>query len=357
MLLFCFTNADAQSTLDFEGQGFGTQNFSENGINWSLNGWINIRGYGGIAYSGSNAALLGRNGDNIQSNHNITVASLWINIFDMSHDNTSFIIKCYNSLAQLVAQKNVSSSYSYQQVNFTDFTSITKIVFVYDGSPDVAVDYIAYTDVGVLPVELTSFTAQIAEKNVELKWRTATETNNYGFEIERAIDNGQLIPQTTRDAEQRAIENWSKIGFVEGNGTTNAPKSYSFTDKSSNGKISYRLKQIDRDGKFAYSQEVEVTIVTTPTVFALSQNYPNPFNPTTTIQYSIPVGTDANPFRLVTLKIYDALGREVATLVNEVKDAGTYSAQFDGARLSSGVYFARLSSPGKSQIRKLLLMK
>ena len=76
MLLFCFTNSDAQSTLDFEGQGFGTQNFSENGINWSLNGWINIRDYGGIAYSGSNAAMLGINGDNIQSNHNITVASL-----------------------------------------------------------------------------------------------------------------------------------------------------------------------------------------------------------------------------------------------------------------------------------------
>jgi hypothetical protein len=144
---------------------------------------------------------------------------------------------------------------------------------------------------------------------------------------------------------------WSKIGFVEGNGTTNAPKSYSFTDKSANGKTSYRLKQIDRDGKFEYSQTVEMMVVNTPKSFALEQNYPNPFNPTTAIGYQL----SANSF--TTLKVYDAIGREVATLVNEVKDAGYYSAQFDGAKLSSGIYFAKLTSSGKTQIRKLVLMK
>jgi hypothetical protein len=144
---------------------------------------------------------------------------------------------------------------------------------------------------------------------------------------------------------------WSKIGFVEGNGTTNATKSYSFTDKSANGKTSYRLKQIDRDGKFEYSQTVEIIAASSPKEFALEQNYPNPFNPTTAIGYQL----SANSF--TTLKIYDAIGREVATLVNEVKEAGTYSAQFDGAKLSSGIYFARLSSDGKIQIRKLMLMK
>ena len=131
---------------------------------------------------------------------------------------------------------------------------------------------------------------------------------------------------------------------MEGNGKTNAPKSYSFTDKSAAGKTSYRLKQIDRDGKFEYSQMVKVTAARESNEFGIQQNYTNPFNPTT-----------ANGF--TSLKIYDAIGREVATLVNEVKEAGYYSAQFDGARLSSGIYFARLSSSGKTQIRKLMLMK
>jgi hypothetical protein len=191
-----------------------------------------------------------------------------------------------------------------------------------------------------LPVELTSFTASTEKNGVTLNWKTATETNNYGFEIQRSVVSSQQSGNV-----------WSKIGFVEGNGTTNAPKSYSFTDKSANGKTSYRLKQIDRDGKFEYSQTVEVTAATAPKEFALEQNYPNPFNPTTAISYQL----SANSF--TTLKIYDALGREAATLVNEVKEAGYYSAQFDGTKLSSGMYYARLSSNGKTQIRKIVLLK
>ena len=208
----------------------------------------------------------------------------------------------------------------------------------------------------LLPVELTSFTAEIAEKSVELKWNTATETNNYGFEIERTTTTGH--PEQANDASSPSPKNgsvaqhdWVRIGFVEGNGTVNAPKSYSFTDKSANGKTSYRLKQIDRDGKFEYSQTVEMMVVNTPKLFVLEQNYPNPFNPTTAISYQLSASG------VTTLKIYDAIGREVATLVNEVKDAGYYSAQFDGARLSSGVYFAKLTSSGKTQMRKLVLMR
>ena len=199
-----------------------------------------------------------------------------------------------------------------------------------------AYEYKVNTD--PLPVELNSFTASAAKKGVTLNWKTATEVNNYGFEVER------------REVSDRHLA-WTKIGFVEGNGTTNAPKSYSFTDKSANGKTSYRLKQIDRDGKFVYSQTTEVTAVIVPKEFALEQNYPNPFNPTTAIGYQL----SANGH--TTLKIYDAIGREVSTLVNEVKEAGTYSVQFDGAKLSSGIYFAKLSSDGKTQMKKLLLMK
>jgi sugar lactone lactonase YvrE len=210
---------------------------------------------------------------------------------------------------------------------------------------------IQFSGSSALPVELTTFTANISGSIVSLHWNTATEVNNYGFEVERAIDNGQLTPQTTRDAEQREIENWSKIGFVEGNGTTNAPKSYSFTDKSASRKTSYRLKQIDRDGKFEYSQIVEVTALIAPKEFGLEQNYPNPFNPTTMISYQLPASNH------VSLKVFDLLGKEVATLVNETKEAGTYSAKFDASKLPSGIYFARLSSNGKSQMRKLLLTK
>ncbi len=195
-----------------------------------------------------------------------------------------------------------------------------------------------------LPVELTSFTAEIAEKCVELNWRTATEVNNYGFEVERRGVSDRLLEGDGHLA-------WTKIGFVEGNGTTNAPKSYSFTDKSANGINLYRLKQIDRDGKFEYSQTVEVTALSTPKEFALEQNYPNPFNPTTAIGYQLA----ANGF--TTLKIYDAIGREVATVVSEMKEKGYYSVRFDGTKLSSGIYFAKLTSDRKMQMKKLLLLK
>jgi hypothetical protein len=127
---------------------------------------------------------------------------------------------------------------------------------------------------------------------------------------------------------------------------------YSFTDKILNaGKYSYRLKQIDRDGKFSYSQTVEATVTGAPKEFLLAQNYPNPFNPSTVINYQLPVNS------LVTLKVYDAIGREVITLVNEVKEAGYYSVTFEASRFSSGIYFARLQSSEKVQIKKMLLIK
>ncbi|MCK9408120.1 MAG: YCF48-related protein [Bacteroidetes bacterium] len=190
-----------------------------------------------------------------------------------------------------------------------------------------------------LPVELTSFTASAEQNNIELKWNTATEVNNFGFEVERRVkDDGHL--------------RWFKAGFVEGNGTINTPKEYSFSDSKVNaGTYFYRLKQLDRDGKFSYSQEVEATITSIPKEFVLAQNYPNPFNPSTVISYQLPMTNH------ITLKVYDAIGREVATLVNEVKEAGSYSAHFDGSRLSSGIYFARLGSNGKQALMKMALMK
>ena len=147
------------------------------------------------------------------------------------------------------------------------------------------------------------------------------------------------------------MNNWEKIGFVEGNGTTNAPKEYSFSEKNiPSGKYSYRLKQIDRDGKFSYSNVVEVSVAEVKQ-FGLEQNYPNPFNPVTMINYQLPMNST------VTLKVYDAIGREVATLVNEVKEAGTYSVTFDGSKLSSGLYFYTIKAGNFIATKKLTLMK
>jgi hypothetical protein len=194
---------------------------------------------------------------------------------------------------------------------------------------------------GSLPVELTSFTANANSSVITLNWKTATEINNYGFEVERRAVS----------SEQFAICIWQKIGFVKGAGTSNAPKEYSYSDATdASGSYVYRLKQIDVDGSFKYSQSVEVS-TQAPKQFILNQNYPNPFNPTTMIRYQLPIMSN------VTLKVYDVLGKEVATLVNETKEAGSYTAQFNASQYSSGVYFFKLTMNQFSSIRKMTLMK
>jgi len=197
-----------------------------------------------------------------------------------------------------------------------------------------------------LPVELTSFTAIVVNNNVQLTWQTATEVNNYGFNIERCVKLNA------------GSENWIKVGFVQGHGNSNSPKNYSFTDKSlKSGNYSYRLNQIDTDGKFEYSDVVEVTLNNeTPDKYELSQNFPNPFNPSTTISYSIPKNVKSEMSK-VKLIVYDILGNEVATLVNELKNAGFYEVSFDGSKLSSGTYFYTLQSGNFTETKKLLLLK
>lgn len=184
-----------------------------------------------------------------------------------------------------------------------------------------------------LPVELSSFSAQTVEQGVQLKWTTATELNNYGFDIER----------------RNEISDWEKIGFVQGIGNSSTTKEYSFTDKTG-GQYFYRLKQIDLDGKFKYSDEVEVSSGL-PQEFLLSQNYPNPFNPTTTITYQIPAKSN------VVLKVYDVLGSEVSTLVNREQAAGKYDVKFNGSALSSGIYFYSIQAGDFFSVRKLMLVK
>jgi hypothetical protein len=205
---------------------------------------------------------------------------------------------------------------------------------------------------GALPVELVSFTASSKLLNAELHWKTATEVNNHGFEVERIELNHRIIGSLNHSTDE-SMNQWKAVSFIEGHGTTNTPNEYSFLDKNLKaGKYSYRLKQIDRDGNFSYSQEIEVEVGSVPLVFALDQNYPNPFNPGTTIGFTL---SESGP---VTLKVYDMLGREVVTLVNEHLEAGIYhQTMFNASRLASGIYFARLTSAKKTQIRKMMLVK
>lgn len=185
-----------------------------------------------------------------------------------------------------------------------------------------------------IPVELSSFTATAINNNVQLKWSTASELNNRGFQIERL--SGQ---------------NWTNIGFADGYGTTTDVQHYSFNDNNLQpGVYSYRLKQIDFDGTFAYSNEIEVD-VNGVTTFALEQNYPNPFNPSTIINYQLPESGN------VTLKIYDVLGNEVASLVNEFKESGVHSVSFNASEFASGVYVYKLQAGDFISAKKMLLTK
>jgi hypothetical protein len=192
-----------------------------------------------------------------------------------------------------------------------------------------------------LPVELSSFTASGNQNAVNLKWQTATELNNYGFEIERQAYNSTLPD----------VSGWEKIGFVTGSGNSNAPKDYAFVDKNPLGssKFKYRLKQIDNDGQYEYSDAVEVMLI--PVEYTLYQNYPNPFNPSTKIKFALPEAGK------VVLKIYDMTGAEVAELVNTDYEAGYYEIELNASNLASGVYLYRLQSNGFSQVKKLMLLK
>ena len=187
-----------------------------------------------------------------------------------------------------------------------------------------------------LPVELVSFNAEINGSETKLIWTTSTEVNNYGFGIERKSQNSE----------------WVTVGFVKGNGNSNSTKNYFFIDNNvnSSGKYSYRLKQIDLDGKFEYSNEIEVNFGL-PNNYSLNQNYPNPFNPSTVIKYELPEAA------FVTLKIYDVLGREVKKLVGELKPAGKYEVKFNGQNLPSGIYFYQLTAGNFVSIKKMILTK
>lgn len=192
----------------------------------------------------------------------------------------------------------------------------------------------------VVPVELISFRSEINLNNVTLKWKTATELNNYGFFVERLL-------KTNNDNQ-----NWQSIGFVLGRLTTSEPKEYSYYDQNLlSGKYDYRLKQVDLNGSYQYSNSIEIDL-DIPNDFVLLQNYPNPFNSETIIEFGIPRETSVN------ITVYDIKGEEVCKLLNEKKQPGFYKVKFKGGELGSGVYLYRLfTSDGYSEVKKIALLK
>jgi hypothetical protein len=194
---------------------------------------------------------------------------------------------------------------------------------------------------GALPVVLSSFTSSVNKNNVTLHWTTEVELNNSGFRIEK---------MNTKENK------WKEISFVAGHGTTNEPKNYTFEDKKlQTGNYKYRLKQIDYNGNFEYFALENDVIVGKPNVFSISQNYPNPSNPKSKIDFEIPFNGR------VAIKIYDILGREVLKIIDEAKEAGYYTVEFNGSNIASGVYFYNIVAEGEGQkfakTLKMILVK
>ena len=209
-------------------------------------------------------------------------------------------------------------------------------------------EFVLGSDDNQLPVELIGFVGTNTNDGVLLSWRTASELNNAGFEVQRRSK-----------MKEAWNDEWQTLGFVRGIGTSTQMQSYSFLDRTASGRVQYRLKQVDFDGQFEYSPIVEVN-AGGPRTFNLSQNYPNPFNPTTTIQYQLPITSE------VSLKIYDVLGKEVMTLVKSRQEAGQYNVLLNASNLASGIYFYRLqarsvthgaSEQGFIQTKKMMLVK
>ena len=227
-----------------------------------------------------------------------------------------------------ITNPNATSTISWDLVNSTMLASnpLFEVTNNYQGAFDAA-----------LPVELSTFTGKVVNgTKVDLTWSTKTEVNNFGFNVERRTKDGE----------------WEKIGFVEGNGNSNSPKNYIFTDKdlfTGGSKFEYRLKQIDNDGAFEYSDIVEVTVM--PTQYELSQNFPNPFNPSTTIRFSLPTETRLK------INIYNMLGQLVETLAEGNYEAGYHKVTFNASTLPSGAYIYRIESNEYTQVKKMLLLK
>ncbi len=260
-------------------------------------------------------------------------------IFSIIYDNYNYVdsVLLADSIATEFAGNTTSAAYYEKLWELTK--SFTIPLFKNASYKLTCLIYTAWVNAGsvVVPVELTSFTATSISDGVRLNWATATETNNSGFEVQRKLEN----------------TDWERIGFVEGHGTTTEKQTYQYTDQIDDVQstsIKYRLKQIDFDGSYEYSDEVLVD-VPLPLEFALHQNFPNPFNNSTVINYSI------SQEGIVSLTVYNIIGEEVTELVNDLKQTGNYKVSFDATSLPSGIYFYKLQAGSFIETKKMVLLK
>ncbi len=326
ILILCLNNSYGQSGWVSQSSGTGQHLMSVNFVNTNT-GWT-VGDYGVILKTTTGGRVFSQTCLIHGPEHltvNSTPVTYWVErtmpgSFELVNYGTSAaILEIFGGDTVVV---DVGSYPGYFDLNYRSETLIlcSKRVYVEEG----------------LPVELNSFSSINFGSNVYLTWSTSTELNNSGFDIERTSENTE----------------WKKIGFVSGSGTTNGPKEYSFTDRNlETGKYKYRLKQIDFNGNFEYFELAEVVSIGIPDKYDLSQNYPNPFNPVTTINYDLP--SDG----IVTLIVYDMLGREVKTLVNEMKTAGYHKIQFNAADLASGAYFYQLKAGEFVAMKKCVVLK
>jgi photosystem II stability/assembly factor-like uncharacterized protein len=278
----------------------------------------------------ANGILVSNDNGNTYSTINNGLNNL--NVKQLILENEVFVALTYGGIYKSLDRGNHWIRLDHSGLNST----INRIYYDDIGNLYACTENGLYIFSGVLPVELLNFSSTLGSGIITLNWSTATELNNQGFEIQRKTKNAE----------------WVIIGFKEGNGTTSNQSEYSFADDISylkDREIKYRLKQIDFNDSFTYSDEIKAFL--NPIQFSLSQNYPNPFNPTTRISYQLPKESK------VVLKVYDILGSEVATLVNENQEAGYKELNFDASSLSSGIYIYKIIANDFVSSKKMSVIK
>lgn len=301
--------------------------------------------YGKQIYNGTSSEIIALNYSCISNGSNDVTPSGTVSLSSSITTDPVFVLSGLNKYAlygssQCLDSGNdsyISESYdirgsSYpRKLNKTNGSTGTVDMGAYEYK--YAVDF--YDINGPLPVEIILFKGFVSKDNVTLIWKTATEINNYGFNVECRIKDGV----------------WKFVGFVQGNGNSNSLKNYTFTDNNPpRGNVQYRLKQIDLDGSYEYSVTIELWVELLHKII-LEQNHPNPFNPTTTISYQLPTSG------LAILKVYDILGKEIDILVNEFQQAGKYKIEYNASNLGSGIYFYRLQFNNSVETKNFSFVK
>jgi len=326
----------ANETVGFS----GIYRSTDLGLNWEIRTSLGFRA---ILYLRDGSILAGYNEPNNSGIYKTTNnGDTWFNTNTLNYGSHDFVLDINDDIYAAAGYVFLSTN---NGISWLDYglpgqgaykLAIDPSGYIWSGNH---LDGVYRTAGRTIPVELVSFSSEVNGNNVSLKWITVTEINNLGFEIER------------RKTKNVRNDNWENIGFVNGNGTTTELQAYTFVDENiSDGIYQYRLKQVDYDGSFEYSNIIEAEIGT-PYYFFLSQNNPNPFNPSTQINYSI------KKAGLVQLRVYDILGKEIATLVNTNKEAGNYSIEFNANQLPSGIYIYRMQSGDFVSSKKMILIK